>query len=29
MYEGTARRAGADEVIIPEVMSGTEVSELL
>jgi len=29
MYEGTARRAGADEVIIPEVTSGTEVSELL
>ncbi|MFB6118316.1 potassium channel family protein [Halosegnis sp.] len=29
MYEATARRAGADEVIIPEVTSGTEVSELL
>ena len=29
MYERTARRAGADEVIIPEVTSGTEVSELL
>lgn len=29
MYERTARRAGADDVIIPEVTSGTEVSELL
>lgn len=29
MYEATARRAGADEVIIPEVTSGNEVSELL
>jgi voltage-gated potassium channel len=29
MYESLAKRAGADEVIIPEVVSGTEASELL
>lgn len=29
MYEPTARRAGADYVVIPEVVSGDEVSELL
>jgi voltage-gated potassium channel len=29
VYEATARRAGADEVIIPEVLSGNEVSDLL
>lgn len=27
MYEGLARRAGADEVVIPEVISGTQVSD--
>lgn len=29
LYEETARRAGADEVIIPEVTSGIEATELL
>lgn len=29
MYESVARRAGADEVVIPEVVSGEQVSDLL
>lgn len=29
MYENLARRAGADEVVIPEVLSGDTVSEVL
>jgi voltage-gated potassium channel len=29
MYESLARRAGADEVIIPEVVSGRQVTESL
>jgi voltage-gated potassium channel len=27
MYESLARRAGADEVVIPEVVSGERVTE--
>jgi Trk K+ transport system NAD-binding subunit len=29
MYESLARRAGADEVVIPEVVSGEQVIESL
>jgi voltage-gated potassium channel len=29
MYEPLARRAGADEVVIPEVVSGEQVTETL
>lgn len=29
MYESVARRAGADEVVIPEVVSGKQVTDIL
>lgn len=29
MYESTARRIGADTVVIPEIVSGTEVVDAL